>query len=106
MVAQIIIQLIPVIFIGVLAFVVYSLGTAMKYYGTGALGDLSWMLPNTPALNEFFVLVLQVAIVASTLVYALLQVSNHIIISLDIIYFLSLSMLVLYHILKETDIIH
>lgn len=106
MIVQVIIQLIPAVFIGFLAFVGYSLGTALRYSGTGAFGDLSWMLPNAPALNEFFVLVLQTVIAASALICVLLQVSNHIIISLDILYLLSILMLVLYHMRKEADILH
>ena len=96
------VQLIPVLFTGFLAFLVYTLGTAVKFSGIDALGGLSWMLPNTPALNEFLAFVLQAVIAVAALVCTLLQVSNHIILSLDILYLFSLSMLVMYHTIKQS----
>jgi uncharacterized membrane protein len=64
------------------------------------------MLPNAPALNELVMFVLQAGIAVATLVWHITAGSNHIIITLDILYLLSLSMLVLYHMLKEADSLH
>lgn len=106
MIEQFILQLFPIIITGFLTYLACTAGTSVRSRGKGISWDISWMLPDTLARNEFNLFVLQAVIAVTVLVCALLQVSNHIIISMDILYILSLSMLYLYHTLKVADSLH
>ena len=81
--------------------------TALLYYpvagygkAAGVLREPDWILEKTPAQASYFMFVMQSVIMISAAAYAF-RVSNHVILSLDIIYFISILMPVLYHNLKE-----
>lgn len=106
MTVQFLFQLFSIIVSSVIMFLLLlcaaGIPSGSRYMGS--VWDISWILPETPARDEFNLFVLQSVIIAAVLVCGLLQVSNHIMLSLDILYILSLSMLYLYHTLKVADL--
>jgi hypothetical protein len=103
---QFVSQLIPVLMAGFIAYLLFKLGAALKYSGTYLSDELGWMLPRTPALDAFLMFVIGAAIVVTAAACALMQVSNHIILSLDILFFLSMLLLILFHTFKEFGNLH
>ena len=85
----------------IISYLAFSLRTNGKRHGAmGALLELDWILEKTPAQASFFMFMLQSFIVVNAAAFAF-RVSNHIILTLDILYFVSILMLILFHNLKE-----
>lgn len=103
---QFVSQLIPVLLTGLIAYLLFRLGAALKFSGSYLSRELGWMLDRTPALDAFLMFVIGAAIAAATVVCALRQVSNHLLLSLDILYFLSMLLLILFHTFKEFGSLH
>jgi hypothetical protein len=99
---QFLVQAIPVLLTGLLAYLLFRLGAALKHSGAYLSDELGWMLARTPALDALIMFILGIAFAVAAAACALVQVSNHIILSLDILYLLSMLLLVLYHTLKES----
>lgn len=99
---QLVIQFIPVMFIGLMTYLSYRISTAYKSAGFSMLSELCWLLPKTPALDTFLLFVLQAVLVASVVVSTLARMSNHGVLTLDILYYLSVLMLILFHRRKES----
>lgn len=97
---QFFVQLIPVLFTGIMLYLTYQLSIALKNGGTGILSDLCWLLEKTPVLDAFVLLLLQAALIVASVFCLFGRVSNHGIISLDILYLANLLILILYHSLK------
>lgn len=66
----------------------------------GSFLELEWLLEKTPAEASYLMFMLQSLIVITAAAFAF-KVSNHIILTLDILYFISLLMLILFHKIKE-----
>ncbi|MCR4436080.1 MAG: hypothetical protein QHH06_13700 [Clostridiales bacterium] len=100
MLLQAALQLIPALAAGMIACLMCALRLSLKNGGTGMCQNLYWLLEKTPALEAFLLFVVQAG---STVVSvgSFRRISNSIVISLDILYFLSVLMLILYHILTE-----
>lgn len=98
---QILTQLIPVVFAGIIAYLTFRISKVFKNTGTGMFNDFYCFLEKTPALDAFLSFIIQSVLVSAAAICAFQQVSNHIILSLDILYFISLLMLILFHNLKE-----
>lgn len=103
---QLLAQIVPVLLTGLIAYLLFRLGAAMKHSGSYLSYELGWMLARTPALDAFLMFIIGTGIVATTAACALMQVSNHIILSLDILYLLSILLLILFHTLKESGSLH
>lgn len=99
---QFISQLVPVLLTGLIAYLLFRLGVALRHSGSYLSDELGWMLARTPALDAFIMFVIGIAIVVTAVLCALMQVSNHIILSLDILYLMSMLMLILFHTFKES----
>jgi hypothetical protein len=85
---------------GIIAYLTFKICTVCRRAGISKLGSIDWLLEETPALFAFSLFLLECLIIAAPNTFALKQVSNHIIIALDIIYLLSILMLVLFHAFK------
>jgi hypothetical protein len=99
---QFISQVFPVLLTGLIAYLLFRLGAALRHSGSYLSDELGWMLARTPALDAFIMFVIGIAIVVTAVLCALMQVSNHIILSLDILYLMSMLMLILFHTFKES----
>ena len=99
---QFISQLVPVLLAGIIAYLMFRLGAALKHSGSYLSDELGWMLDRTPAIDAFLMFIIGIAIAVTTITCALMQVSNHIILSLDILYLLSMLLLILFHTFKES----
>ena len=69
--------------------------------GSGKFAGLDWLLDRAPAMDAFLMFIFQAVLVVTTVACALLRISNHIILSLDILYLLSILILFRFHMLKE-----
>lgn len=98
---QLMAQMIPVVFTGLIAYLTYRISISIKNAGGWLLQDYGWIIEKTPALDAFLIFTVQAVLVSMAAACGFRQVSNHIILSLDILYFISLLMLILYHNLKE-----
>lgn len=99
---QLISQLVPVLLTGLIAYLVFRLGTVLKHTGSYLSEELGWMLARTPAVDAFLMFIIGIAIAVASTISILMQVSNHIILSLDILYLMSLLLLILFHTFKES----
>ena len=96
-----IMQALTVLITVTIAYMTFSLVTATKgSAGIGAFLELDWILENTPAQVSYLMFVIQTFIVTAASAFAF-RVSNHVILTLDILYFISILLLILYHNLKE-----
>lgn len=86
-----------------IAYLAFRLCTVLEAAGVSKLAGIEWMLQKTPASLAFSVFALQSLICAAANIHALKHVSNHIIITLDIIYISSILMLILFHTFKIAD---
>ena len=71
-------------------------------YGPSVSRSLGCLLDWTPALDAFLLFVLHGFICVSTVACCLTSISNSLVIALDIIFFFSILMLILYHTLKQS----
>lgn len=101
---QMLLQLVPVIFIGLIAYMTFLLSKQLQHSSSCSFDELCCFLQSTPALDSFFIFVLQGILFVSAILCTLQQVSNHIILTLDILYILSLILLSLYHIFKDHQV--
>src|SRR5690349_19710345 len=76
-------------------------GSELVCAGKLLSSDLRLVLEKTPALDNFIFVIAQVVSLA-VLLSNLVHISNHIVISLDILYLASLLLLVLFQILKDS----
>jgi hypothetical protein len=74
-------------------------GNRTRRPGFKAFLELDWILEKTPAQVSFFMFLLQAFIFITAAAFAS-KVSNHIILTLDIIYLLNILLLILYHNIK------
>lgn len=103
---QILLLLITVVFTGIIAYLTARLtGASIIYNGLGALLELDWILQVTPAQVSYLMFVMQSAILISVFIFTF-KISNHSILSLDILYLISMLMLILFHNLKEAGNLH
>lgn len=103
---QLISQLVPVLLTGIIAYLIFRLGAALKHSGSYLSEELGWMLDRTPVVDAFLMFIIGIAIAVALTVSTLMQVSNHIILSLDILYLMSLLLLILFHTFKESGTLH
>lgn len=103
MLLQFITHIIPVITAGIIAYFTYYLSILLMSSSAGAFQDLKWLLEVTPALNTFFVFISKAAYLLGIILCAFGRTSNHIVISLDILYLVSFLMLILFHTLKQPN---
>lgn len=100
MIEQLTSQLIPALIAGAIAYFTYYLSRLLENGEARSYGDLCRLLVKTPALNSFLLFVSRTLIAATLLCSAFGRIASHIVISLDILYFASILMLVLFHNLK------
>jgi dolichol kinase len=103
MLLQFISQLIPVLVAGTIAYLIYYFSAVLKNGGAGVFQGFKWLLEVTPALNTFLVFITKATFLVSLILCAFGRTSNHIILSLDILYLISLLILILYHIFKQPE---
>lgn len=101
MLIQITLNFISIFLISIIGYIVLSFSVA----GIGSIGlnfsEFKFFLEKSAAFDNFIVTAIQIS-AGSILTCSLLQVSNHSVISLDIIFFLSILMLILYHTLRQS----
>ncbi|MCX8128813.1 MAG: hypothetical protein N3I35_01785 [Clostridia bacterium] len=76
--------------------------SSQKFIGNLMTCSLCCLAARTPALNAFLMFVLHAVVISLSVVCCLKRISNSAIITLDIIYFISIMILVFYHTLKES----
>jgi hypothetical protein len=103
MILQFISQLIPVLVAGIITYFTFYLSTILENGGAGALAGFKWLLEATPALNTFLVFMAKAAFLINAILSTFGRMSNHIVLTLDILYLISLLMLILYHNLKQPE---
>jgi hypothetical protein len=96
-------HLFPLIIAGLIAYLTYCLSRLLKEGGAQAFLGFEWMLENTPALNTFLVFITTASYFAALVLCTFGRTSNHIILSLDILFFFSLLILIFYHTLKQPE---
>lgn len=96
-----ILTLLTVAFTGLIAYLTLRFAAAsLKCSGLGIFLELDWILEVTPAQVFYLMFVIQSALLVSVEVCSH-RISNHSIITLDILYLVSILMLILFHNLKE-----
>lgn len=93
-------------FLPVLAVITAAFTLAYKMKRSGRcmekmLYGFSWFIDKAPAQVAFFMFSIAAAIASTLIVCAFSQVSRQLILALDIIFFLSSILLILFHQLKE-----
>lgn len=99
---QTILNLLPVFIIGTTIYITLCISISLKNARTGMMQSLCWLLERTPALDTFLLFIIQTVYIITAVFCAFSNLSNHAVISLDIIYFFSMMMLIFYHIIKES----
>ncbi|MCX7711558.1 MAG: hypothetical protein N2484_17090 [Clostridia bacterium] len=89
---------------GFIIYLTCCMSAALASNGAVSFGALNWLLEATPALFAFLSVLAQLVSVAFILVSGFMGVSNHRIISLDILYFITLLLIVRTHRIKEPGI--
>ena len=85
----------------IISYMAFSLGTGGKRrVSIGSFLQLDWILEKTPAEASYRMFMIQSCIVITAAAFAF-RVSNHIILTLDILYMISILMLILYHNFKK-----
>ena len=80
-----------------ISYMAFGLGTDGKsLVSIGSFLELDWILEKTPAQASYLMFMIQSFIIITAAAFAF-RVSNHIILTLDILYLASILMLVLYH---------
>ena len=79
----------------------YCYANAVIRMGRNLPGELKCALKRAAALEAFLVFVIIVIIISDRLSSCVNHISNHIILSLDIIFFFSLLVLILFHKIKQ-----
>jgi hypothetical protein len=97
---EILIQIIPAVISGIILYFTYVLSRILLDGGFSIPLVFSSVYLKTPGLNEFLLFVLRSFCFAFTVVCIYCRVSNHIIISLDILYLFSILIIYLFHSLK------
>ncbi|NJD04829.1 MAG: hypothetical protein FIA99_20020 [Ruminiclostridium sp.] len=92
-----IISVLIVLMTVVISYPVSSFGKGGKgRVSFGSFLELDWVLEKTPAQASYLMFMVQSFIVVTAAAFAF-RISNHIILTLDILYLVSILMLVLYH---------
>ncbi len=73
-----------------------------KRINTGRFLELGWLLEKTPAQASYLMFMVQSFIVITAAAFAS-RVSNHVILTLDILYLISILLLIRYHNLKKAS---
>lgn len=97
MVIQIVLNLLPAAIAGIMGYLIYL--TAVVILGRALPVDLQWVMEKTPALDAFLLFIFHTVILTSINCF-INNLSNHVILSLDIVYFFSVLMLIMFHILS------
>ncbi len=87
----------------IISFLIYAILQMSKVLlnsGGSVLCDISWMLERTPAKFYFALFMLQTLLAVSALAFSVRSISNHGIISYDILFITSMLLLVLYQSFK------
>lgn len=85
--------------IGTLLLCCYA--NAVIRMGRNLPGELKWVLERAASLEAFLVFVIIILIISDRLSSWVNHISNHIIMSLDIIFFFSSLVLILFHKIKQ-----
>lgn len=86
-------------FIG--ALLLYCFANAAYRLGGNLPGDLKWVLEKAASLDAFLVCIVTIIIISGILASSLNHISNHIILSLDILFLFSSLILILFHKIKQ-----
>jgi len=97
---QVLLNLLPVIIAGAIVYILSYLSASLKYLGRETVESLRWLLETTLTLDIFLMFVIRAVLIVKSTVCTFGNHSYYGIISLDIIYFMSVLILVLYHTLK------
>ena len=97
---QFLLNLLPVIITGAIVYMLYHFSASLRYSGREVRGSLCWLLERTPALDIFLTFVIKAVLIVTSTTCTFGNFSCYGIISLDIIYFMSMLILILYHTLK------
>lgn len=98
---QFIVSFLPILAIIASVFVLAYKVKCSGGYMEQILNDFGWCIDNSPAQVAFFMFSISAAIATTLVAYAFSQVSKQLILTLDIIFFLSSMLLILFHQLKE-----
>ncbi|HHW47657.1 MAG TPA: hypothetical protein GXX14_03450 [Clostridiaceae bacterium] len=93
-------NLLPVIIAGTMVYMLHHFNASLKYSCREAVESLCLLLERTPALDTFLMFVIKAVLIVTSTVCTFGNPSYYGIISLDIFYFMSMLMLILYHTLK------
>lgn len=83
------------------ALSLYCFANVALRIGKNLPGDLKWVLEKAASLDAFIVFVVTILIISHSLASSANQISNHIILSLDILFFLNSLILILFHTIKQ-----
>ena len=100
-----VINLIPALAAGIIIYLTFLLGKSFRCGGPGMLRGLCCLLERTPALDAFLLFIFRSVLIAAAVTVAFGSISNHIVLSLDILYFISALLLILYHTLKNPPVL-
>lgn len=99
---QCIFLILPIVsscFIGALLLCCFA-SAAYRLHGN-VPSDLKWVLYKAASLDAFLVCIVTIIILSSILASSLNHISNHIILSLDILFLFSSLILILFHTIKQ-----
>lgn len=100
---QIMLTLLTVAFTGLIAYLTLRFAAAsLKGGGLGVFFELDWILEVTPAQVSYLMFIIQSALLV-TVALTSFRISNHGILTLDILYLISIIMLIMFHNLKEAS---
>lgn len=91
------------VFIGLMWYLIAA--TLKKGLITGMPSELKWIVEITPALYSYVFFIALSYVCLLIVVSSLRHVSNHIIISLDIIYLFSIMIPILFHSIKDSRVL-
>ncbi|OPZ88334.1 MAG: hypothetical protein BWY74_03188 [Firmicutes bacterium ADurb.Bin419] len=94
-----IISLLFICFLEILSF--YCFANASLRLGGNLPGDLKWILEKAASLDSFIILTITIVIMSLGLVSITNHISNHVILSLDILFFFNSLIVVLFNIIKQ-----
>jgi hypothetical protein len=95
-----VISYVSICFIG--ALLLYCLANAALRLNSNLPSDLKWILEQAASLDAFLAFVVTIVITSCCMSSLVNNISNHIILSLDIIFFFSSLILILFHTIKQT----
>lgn len=90
-------------FIGIAAFFIQMLSKSLGASGSRMLPDLCWLMEKTPALDMFWTILIRALWAGAAVVACIGRISNHMVLSLDILAITGLLMLSLYYGSKSSE---